>query len=228
MEQDASVQVIRIRDGLIRFVAALFSPVENERWFAALRDEVRWSQEEPVIFGRRRRAPRLSAWHGDAGAAYSYSGLSLHPEPWTETLLAIKQRVESVAVAGFNSVLLNYYRDGLDNMGWHSDDEPELGEAPLIGSVSLGATRRFQLRHKTVAGLQTCMALPGGSYLEMGGATQRHWRHCVPKVTAKAGAGPRINLTFRTIKAVGRRPTRRGVGLRARRIQPVSSDFSTS
>ena len=210
MEQDAALQVIRVRDGVIRFAAALFSPAENERWFAALRDETRWRQEEVVIFGRRRRTPRLSAWHGDEGAAYSYSGLKLHPEPWTKTLLAIRRRVESVAGAGFNSVLLNYYRDGLDSMGWHSDDEPELGRTPLIGSVSLGATRRFQLRHKTFAGLRTAMDLPGGSYLEMGGSTQRHWRHCVPKVTARAGAGPRINLTFRTIRTGGRQANRLG------------------
>lgn len=203
MEQSAAVRCIRVRDGAIRFVAALLSPAENERWFAALRTETRWRQEEVVVFGKRRPMPRLSAWHGDEGAAYSYSGLKLHPEPWTEILLAIRRRVESVAGVGFNSVLLNYYRDGRDSMGWHSDDEPALGEAPLIGSLSLGATRRFHLRHKTLPGLRRSLDLPGGSYLEMGGATQRHWRHCVPKVTAKAGAGARINLTFRTIKTGG-------------------------
>ena len=211
-EQGAEVRIIRVRDGVMRFVAALLSPTEHERWFAALRDETRWRQEEAVIFGKRRRMPRLSAWHGNEGAAYSYSGLKLHPEPWTETLLAIRRRVESAAGSGFNSVLLNYYRDGRDSMGWHSDDEPELGESPLIGSLSLGATRRFQLRHKTLPGLRTSLDLPGGSYLEMGGAMQRHWRHCVPKVTAKAGAGARINLTFRTIGTGGGEASRRPAG----------------
>ena len=200
MARCTTLIVLPVRDGVIRFAEALFSPAENAHWFAALRDGTLWRQEEIRIFGQPRRSPRLTAWHGDAGAQYSYSGLTLRPRPWTDALLTIKQRAEAVSGVRFNSALLNYYRNGQDSMGWHSDDEPELGEAPLIGSVSFGASRRFQLRHKTVAGLRKTIDLPGGSYLEMGGAMQRHWRHCLPKVTAKAGAGPRINLTFRTIK----------------------------
>ena len=200
MARCTTLIVLPVRDGVIRFAEALFSPAENAHWFAALRDGTLWRQEEIRIFGQPRRSPRLTAWHGDAGAQYSYSGLTLRPRPWTDALLTIKQRAEAVSGVRFNSALLNYYRNGQDSMGWHSDDEPELGEAPLIGSVSFGASRRFQLRHKTVAGLRKTIDLPGGSYLEMGGAMQRHWRHCLPKVTSKAGAGPRINLTFRTIK----------------------------
>ena len=201
MGHHPNLMVLPLQDGVVRFAQALFSPAEDAHWFAAMRDGTSWRQERIRIFGRPRLSPRLTAWHGDAEAQYSYSGLTLQPEPWTEALLAIKERVEAVSGVCFNSVLMNYYRNGRDSMGWHSDDEPELGEAPLIGSVSFGASRRFRLQHKTVAGLCKTIELPGGSYLEMGGALQRHWRHCVPKVAAKAGAGPRINLTFRTIKA---------------------------
>ena len=203
MRQGPIAQLVPLRDGVIRFVEALFSPSESTHWFAVLRDGTSWRQEEIRIFGKRRPSPRLTAWHGDAGAQYSYSGLTLDPAPWTEALLAIKRRVEAVSGAGFNSVLMNYYRHGQDSMGWHSDDEPELGEAPLIGAVSFGASRRLQLRHRSVAGLRKTIDLPGGSYLEMAGPMQRHWRHCIPKETAATGAGPRISLTFRTIKKPG-------------------------
>ena len=195
----AGAEVFELRDGTVRLVERLFSATENERWFAALRDGTRWWQEQIRVFGRQRRQPRLTAWHGDPGAAYSYSGIRLDPEPWTQDLLGVKVRIEAISGVRFNSVLLNYYRDGQDSMGWHSDDEPELGENPLIGSVSLGAARRFRMRHKADPEVQMAWNLPGGSYLEMGGTLQRHWRHCIPKVASKTGVGPRINLTFRTI-----------------------------
>ncbi len=193
------MEFIPLRDGQVRFVEQLFQPEESERWFALLRDECQWRQEQIRLFGRWLATPRLSCWHGDPEAVYSYSGLRLLPAPWTGALRQIKQRVEAVSGVNFNSVLLNYYRDGRDSMGWHSDDEPELGKRPLIGSLSLGAMRRFQLRHKNIDGLRMAIDLPGGSYLEMSGTTQHHWRHCIPRVTRKIGAGPRINLTFRTI-----------------------------
>ena len=201
-----AVEVIELRDGRVRFVERLFSSVESERLFAALRDATPWQQEEIRLFGRRRRQPRLTAWHGDAGAVYRYSGLRLDPEPWTADLLMVKGRIEAISGDRFNSVLLNYYRDGRDSMGWHSDDEPELGDNPLIGSVSLGAARRFRMQHKADASLQMAWNLPDGSYLEMGGALQRHWKHCVPKVASNKGAGPRINLTFRLIRPNGAMP----------------------
>ena len=195
----SGIEVFELCGGRVRFVERLFSNDECERLLSALRGATPWRQEEIRIFGRNQRQPRLTAWHGDPGAAYCYSGIRLEPEPWTQDLLRVKQRIEAISGVRFNSVLLNYYRDGRDSMGWHSDDETELGEEPLIGSVSLGATRRFRMRHKADPRLQMAWDLPGGSYLEMGGALQRHWRHCVPKVASKAGAGPRINLTFRRV-----------------------------
>jgi alkylated DNA repair dioxygenase AlkB len=141
--------------------------------------------------------PRLVAWFGDPEASYTYSGLKLVPEPWPARLASLRARVEEQAGAAFNSVLCNLYRDGADSMGLHSDDERELGQNPIIASVSLGETRRFVMRHKKKAAERLDLDLPGGSLLVMAGTTQHHWRHGVPKQRAIEGA--RINLTFRRI-----------------------------
>ena len=129
-----------------------------------------------------------------------YSGITVEPEPWTPTLLEIKSRIEEVSNVTFNSVLLNYYRNERDSVSWHSDDEPELGKNPIIGSVSFGDVRTFQLKHKTNKSLTISRDLPDGSYIEMAGSTQHHWLHQIPKRTRKIG--PRINLTFRIIQKV--------------------------
>lgn len=149
-----------------------------------------------VLYGRSISSPRLSAWHGDSDAVYRYSGLRLEPAPWTPILLDVRERVEALAAARFNSVLLNLYRDGQDSMGWHSDDEPELGRNPLIASISLGAARRFLLQHKKRR-LRLEWLLEDGDVLVLGGTTQHCWRHHVPKI--RQPMGPRINLTFRWI-----------------------------
>ena len=170
--------------------------------------EVAWEQRAIRLFGQQVPQPRLTAWYGDPAARYTYSGLAWEPRPWTPALLALRQRVEAATSTQFNSVLLNYYRHGQDSMGWHADDEPELGPAPVIASLSLGATRRFRLRPR--AGLDhppQSLDLPGGSLLLMRGATQRHWQHALPK-TARP-AGPRLNLTFRLVLAPDGRPPKR-------------------
>ena len=152
------------------------------------------------MWGRRMPQPRLTAWYGDAGASYAYSGVELHPLPWTPVLLDIKARIEKTTGSSFNSVLLNYYRDHRDSVGFHSDDEPELGERPVIASLSLGAERTFILKHKKLKGMQEtpCAFAPAsGSLLLMRGDTQRCWRHGVPKENRPCG--PRVNLTFRKI-----------------------------
>jgi len=159
---------------------------------------VDWRQHLIRIRGREVASPRLSAWYGDPDAHYSYSGLSLEPRPWLPVILELKTRVEAVCSVPFNSVLLNLYRDGADSMGWHSDDEPELGERPVIASLSLGATRRFRLRHRRRKELEpVAIDLEDGSLLIMGGDTQRFWKHQVPK--SKRVTEPRLNLTFRNI-----------------------------
>jgi alkylated DNA repair dioxygenase AlkB len=151
------------------------------------------------MFGKEVPQPRLTAWYGDPAAQYTYSGLTWEPRPWTPTLLDLRRRLEAATDARFNSVLLNYYRDGRDSMGWHADNEPELGAAPAIASLSLGASRRFRLRPYR-GGLthpSFSLDLPTGSLLLMRGPTQQHWQHELPK-TARP-VGPRLNLTFRWI-----------------------------
>jgi alkylated DNA repair dioxygenase AlkB len=188
---------LELFEGEARLWPGAFAPSEAGRLFDELRGQVRWQQEQVLIFGQRRLVPRLVAWHGDAGASYVYSGTEHHPEPWTPALERIRDRVSALTGAGFNAVLLNLYRDGRDGMGWHADDEPELGRNPVIASVSLGATRRFCLRHRRRKGLKLDLPLPHGSLLCMSGATQHHWLHALPKT--RLPVAERINLTFRLV-----------------------------
>ena len=162
-------------------------------------DEVPWRAEHIVVWGRTYPQPRLIAWYGDGGMNYTYSGIQLTPLPWTETLLDIKSRVQAVARTDFNSVLLNYYRDHRDSMGLHSDDEPELGEQPILASLSLGEERIFILKHKRDKVLKPVrLKLASGSLLLMRGDTQRYWKHGIDKEARPCG--PRVNLTFRSIR----------------------------
>lgn len=157
-----------------------------------------WRQERITVYGKPYLQPRLSAWHGDR--SYRYSGIRLEPLPWTPLLRELKNRVESLTGRDYNSVLLNYYRDGKDGMGMHSDDEPELGPRPSIASLSLGETRDFILQHRRRKDLDTVrLPLPAGSLLLMQGETQRHWRHGIRKLSRACGA--RLNLTFRRVLA---------------------------
>ena len=163
-------------------------------------DEVPWRAESIVVWGRTYPQPRLIAWYGDRGKNYTYSGIHLIPLPWTPTLLDIKRRVEAIAGTSFNSVLLNYYRDHRDRMGLHSDDEPELGDRPVLASLSLGEERTFILKHKREKAWQPVrLKLTSGSLLLMKGDTQRFWKHGIAKETRPCG--PRINLTFRRIRS---------------------------
>jgi len=160
--------------------------------------EAAWEQRAIRMFGQLLPQPRLTAWYGDSEARYTYSGLAWEPRPWLPALEALRQQVSEAAEAPFNSVLLNLYRDGHDSMGWHADDEPELGPAPTIASLSLGATRRFRLRPR--AGLAHApfgLDLLSGSLLLMRGPTQQHWQHALPKTSRPVG--PRLNLTFRWV-----------------------------
>ena len=171
---------------------------DADRVFAKLHGGLAWETHVITLFGRKIPSPRLSAWYGDPGARYTYSGLTLEPRPWTPTLGGLRDRLGHDLGAAPNSVLANLYRNGQDSMGWHSDDEPELGPEPTIASISLGAPRRFVLRHKHKAAPAVELVLEHGSLLVMSGTTQTFWKHAVPKTTAPVG--PRINLTFRTIR----------------------------
>jgi len=189
---------IALPDGEILFVPRFLPKSRADAYFERLADAVDWEQHEIRIGGRIVASPRLSAWYGDPGASYSYSGLSLEPRPWLPVIRELKVQVEKAIGGLFNSVLLNFYRDGGDSMGWHSDDEPELGERPVIASISLGATRRFRLRHKKRADIEpVVVGLEHGSLLIMKGETQRFWKHQLPK--SKRVSESRVNLTFRSV-----------------------------
>jgi alkylated DNA repair dioxygenase AlkB len=151
------------------------------------------------IFGREIASPRLSCWIGDAEAVYTYSGTRFEPRAWTSALAELRDAVSAQCGEIYNSVLCNLYRDGRDAMGWHSDSEPELGPAPVIASLSFGAARRFRLRHKRDRALRLELDLASGSLLLMAGATQRNYRHDLPRTVRPVA--PRINLTFRRIFA---------------------------
>jgi len=182
----------------VRYAPYIDLGTEPRTLLKELRDTVPWRQEEVLVWGKRYLQPRLVAWFGDPGKAYTYSGVSLEPERWTPLLLHIREIIEHVSGSRFNSVLLNYYRDNRDRMGLHSDDEPELGLEPTIASISLGETRTliFKSKHHKPP-LTRRLRLESGSLLIMAGGTQRNWKHGIEKETAPCGS--RINLTFRKI-----------------------------
>jgi len=184
------------KDGEAFLHKDLFAPSERERFFSCLEKEIEWRQEPIRIFGKMVMQPRLTAWLGDH--EYRYSGIVMKPQKWNSALSEIKTKIEPLAGVEFNCALLNFYRDGQDSMGWHRDNEAELGKNPVIGSVSFGAPRRFLFRHYQEKHLKTEVELGDGSFLLMRGESQHHWEHSLPK-TALA-KGPRINLTFRVIR----------------------------
>ena len=181
-------------DGVVWLHEEALDHADAERLFEQLMAATQWRQEIATVMGRRVPIPRLTAWHGAAG--YVYSGIRMTPAPWNPPLVEIKAVAEARAGQAFNSVLLNLYRDGRDSVSWHADNEPGLGRNPVIASMSLGATRRFQMKHRRREE-RLALDLPSGSCLVMAGPTQHHWLHQVPKTGRPVG--PRINLTFRAM-----------------------------
>ena len=159
--------------------------------------ELPWRQEAITLFGRQQLQPRLQVWMGDPDASYRYSGTEFKPSPWHGAIKSLADCLSDDFGTSFNSVLCNLYQHGQHSMGWHSDDERELGPCPIIASVSLGAPRRFIVRRKQDHKHKYEYALGHGALLVMQGDTQRFWQHGIPK-TARSVA-PRINLTFRHI-----------------------------
>lgn len=194
---DAEIERVELPDAEVRLHRGWLSPRAADALFDDLLRNVAWDVHRIRMFGREVASPRLSCWIGDAGAAYRYSGTRFEPHAWPEALRTLRVRLADELGVAFNSVLANRYRDGRDAMGWHSDDEPELGPQPVIASLSLGATRRFQLKRRDGTGERRAIDLPHGSLLVMAGDTQTHYRHALPR-TAKPVA-ERINLTFRRI-----------------------------
>ncbi len=190
--------VIPLVDGECYLVEHFVEKTRADEFFHDIRQHAVWHQPRIRLFGKTVDSPRLAAWYGDPQAVYAYSGLVNRPLPWFEALRQLRARIQACSGASFNSVLLNLYRDGNDAMSWHSDDESQLVPGAAIASISLGATRRFVLRHrrqKTLARIK--IPLHHGSLLVMQGETQRHWHHAVPRTKHPVGA--RINLTFRLV-----------------------------
>lgn len=183
-------------DGSARLIPNFIGWPEATDIFEKLRSEIPWGAHHLVLFGKKMNEPRLSAWVADPGVAYAYSGVERAPEPWTPTLERLRLLCETATGATFNSVLANLYRTGDDSMGWHADDEPELGTNPVIASLSFGAERRFDFKHRN-SGEATSVVLPHGSLLVMSGASQACWKHRIAK-TKRVDAA-RINLTYRLV-----------------------------
>lgn len=181
----------------VSLVRGALSPTDADAAFAELRATVPWRQEHLRMFGELVAVPRLEAWIADDGLDYTYSGIVHRACPWTPTLARLRDVVGSLAGADLNSVLCNLYRDGRDSVDWHADDEAEFGRRPVIASLSLGATRRFDLRRVDDPSTRVDLDLHHGDLLVMRGTTQELWRHRVPRT--KRRVGERINLTFRRV-----------------------------
>jgi alkylated DNA repair dioxygenase AlkB len=173
------------------------SKTEADRLLALLWRELDWRQYQIKLFGRRVMQPRLSAWSSDEGITYRYSGKTLVPADWHPELDRLRCRLKEECGCLFNSVLVNAYRDGQDAMGWHADDEPELGANPNIASISLGETRRFLVRPRS-GGSSSGLDLEHGSLLLMSGRSQHETQHSIPRTRRQCKL--RINLTFRRIR----------------------------
>ncbi|MBV6320640.1 alpha-ketoglutarate-dependent dioxygenase AlkB family protein [Duganella violaceipulchra] len=191
---DSALMPIPIEDGELWFQQRLALDLAPPEAMQRLLDETDWRAEQVQVWGKLHMQPRLTAWHGEA--SYRYSGKTFHPLPFTPLQLHIKQAVERATGRQFNSVLLNYYRDERDSMGFHADDERELGPQPAIASVSFGAPRTFILKHRRLP-KTIKLALGDGCLLLMAGSLQLHWLHGINK--ERGARGPRINLTFRQI-----------------------------
>lgn len=180
------------------YYPSFFDQVEATALFEKLKSEIPWQQDNIRVYGKEYEQPRLTALFGNLGKPYGYSNIVMHPHVWTPLMTFLKEAVENACDEVFTTVLLNLYRTGKDSNGWHADNEKELGQNPVIASLSFGAERVFQMKHNTIPNLKQNILLQHGSLLLMKGTTQHFWKHQIPK-TAKP-IGERINLTFRIIK----------------------------
>ena len=187
---------VLLPDADIEYIEGLYSVEEATELFTVLQQNLDWRHDDIRMFGKTMKVPRLQAWYSDNELTYRYSNMTLASKPWTATLATLKERISDYCQHDFNAVLANLYRDQHDSVSWHSDDEAELGNMPIIASLSLGAARDFQLKHIDNKEKLT-LSLSTGSLLIMRGNTQRYWQHCVPKRAKEIEA--RINLTFRKI-----------------------------
>jgi alkylated DNA repair dioxygenase AlkB len=218
---DVRFAPISMIDADVSFLTRLPTHLSDEAIFDALFRDTKWLHEEVTVWGKKYLQPRLTAWYGDPGRSYTYSNTVMSPLPWTNLLLEIKRTLEDCTGEEFNSVLLNLYRDQRDRMGFHSDNERELGPEPTIGSISYGATRNLVFKHKRHKDLPTkTVRLTSGSVLLMKGPTQQNWSHGINSESRRCG--PRINLTFRRIYSAAELKTKFGQRRNPPRVQQSS------
>ncbi len=186
-----------LKDANVLYLEQFYNSETSNFLFNTLRKEIQWQQDNIKLFGKTYKQPRLTALYAENEKPYSYSNITMYPESFFKELEQIKSDIEEKIAHKFTTCLANLYRTGNDSNGWHSDNEKELGRNPVIASLSLGATRSFQLKHKTDSSQRFNIELPSGSLLIMKGTTQEFWKHQIPKT--KKHVGERINLTFRTI-----------------------------
>lgn len=185
------------KEGEVFYHPSFLTKEEADFYFKAIQDYTDWRQDSINFGGKKQMIPRLQAWYGDPAKTFTYSGITLTPEPWKKELLELGEKLKQKLNIDFSSVLVNLYRHGDDSVAWHADDEAELGINPVIASISLGATRTFKLRHKVEKTLKRDIKLEHGSLVVMQGETQHKWIHSVPKEPDEKN--PRINLTYRVI-----------------------------
>lgn len=190
------MQTVVNHDGTVLLYPGFFDREQATTLFKALMQKLKWQNESIRMYGKLVPVPRLVCWHGDRGAVYRYSGITHEPLPWTPELNVVRKKIQTATNLKFNSVLANLYRNERDSMGWHADNEKELGENPSIASVSLGDQRNFKLRHNRTKEIVS-VDLPHGSLLVMTGNLQHNWQHSLPK--CRKTKSERINLTFRLV-----------------------------
>jgi alkylated DNA repair dioxygenase AlkB len=195
---DGPAKYSHLPEALLDYRPGIFDPNESAIFLKAFINTTPWIQETVQMYGKMMKTPRLTAWYGDSNKSYTFSGNKYYPSPWTEDLLKVKARIEPIAGMAFNTVLLNYYRDGNDSVAWHSDDEYELGIKPVIASVSFGQIRRFDVRQKQNHRHKYAVDLENGSLLLMKGDLQALWEHKIAKSVKPMKE--RVNLTFRVIR----------------------------
>ena len=195
---DKNSSLIKADNLSVEYIENFFDSDQSQLYMKHLTNDIKWKREKIRMWGREIVTKKRIAWYADEGKSYTYSGSTFHPDQWNELLLEIKKHVEQYIKFQFNSVLLNEYPNGKVGMGWHSDDERELGIDPIIASLSFGANRDFIFKHKTDKSFENIkIHLKSGSLLLMLGSTQHHWKHSLPKRLKVRE--PRINLTFRKI-----------------------------
>lgn len=193
---DRSVEYFQENDTL-NWKTTKWKEIPEEKFEEIKFTNIDWKQDSIKLYGKKIALPRLTSWYGDSGKTYTYSGIESKPNAWNKGLLYLKEQIENCAGVEFNSVLLNWYRDGQDHLSWHADDEKELGKNPIIASANFGEERDFVVRRNDMPSKKITIPLKHGTLLLMSGELQHFWQHSVPKRTKVTGS--RFNLTFRRI-----------------------------